>query len=112
MQLLANRYAVLGDYRGSTGFGLKFLNAGTNEWGVERRRIYSTRSSGPRRGVIKNGSRRWDGRAGLRPAAPEMRPEMFACGINGVGPADLATLFRSFQLLVNIMMRWRRRGAF
>ena len=35
VQLLANRgYAVLQvNYRGSTGFGLKFLNAGTGQWG-------------------------------------------------------------------------------
>ncbi len=41
-----------------------------------------------------------------------MRPDLFACGVDGVGPADLATLFRSFpSYWANIMVRWRRRGG-
>jgi dipeptidyl aminopeptidase/acylaminoacyl peptidase len=118
VQLLANRgYAVLQvNYRGSTGFGLKFLNAGTNEWGrgtqedlfdavkwaidqgtADPKRIAAMGRSGGGFGTL---------------LALEMRPEMFACGIDGVGPADLATLFRSFpSYWSNIMARWRRRGG-
>ena len=44
--------------------------------------------------------------------ALEMRPDLFACGVDGVGPGDLATLFRSFpSYWSNIMTRWRRRAG-
>ena len=117
VQLLANRgYAVLQvNYRGSTGFGLKFLNAGTNEWGRGTQEdlfdavkwAIDQGTADPKR-IAAMG---WSGGGFATLLALEMRPEMFACGIDGVGPADLATLFRSFpSYWSNIMTRWRRRG--
>ena len=118
VQLLANRgYAVLQvNYRGSTGYGLKFLNAGTNEWGrgtqedlfdavrwaidqgiVDRKRIAAMGWSGGGFGTL---------------LCLEMQPDLFACGVDGVGPADLATLYRSFpSYWSNITNRWRRGGG-
>jgi dipeptidyl aminopeptidase/acylaminoacyl peptidase len=118
VQLLANRgYAVLQvNYRGSTGFGLKFLNAGTNEWGRGTQEdlfdavkwAIDQGTADPKR-IAAMG---WSGGGFGTLLALEMRPEMFACGIDGVGPADLATLFRSFpSYWSNIMARWRRRGG-
>lgn len=44
--------------------------------------------------------------------ALEMKSDLFACGVDGVGPAELATLFRSFpSYWSNILTRWRRRGG-
>jgi dipeptidyl aminopeptidase/acylaminoacyl peptidase len=118
VQLLANRgYAVLQvNYRGSTGYGLKFLNAGTNEWGrgTQEDLFDATRwaiSQGiadPKR-IAAMG---WSGGGFATLLALEMQPEMFACGVDGVGPADLATLYRSFpSYWSNITNRWRRRGG-
>lgn len=118
VQLLANRgYAVLQvNYRGSTGFGLKFLNAGTNEWGRGTQEdlfdalqwAIDQKIADPKR-IAAMG---WSGGGFATLLALEMRPELFACGVDGVGPADLATLFRSFpDYWSNILMRWRRRGG-
>jgi len=118
VQLLTNRgYAVLQvNYRGSTGFGLKFLNAGTNEWGRGTQEdlfdavkwAIDQGTADPKR-IAAMG---WSGGGFATLLALEMRPELFACGIDGVGPADLATLFRSFpSYWSNIMTRWRRRGG-
>ena len=63
----------------------------------------------PKRIAAMGGSRRRFCHALL---ALEMRPDLFACGVDVVGPADLATLFRSFpSYWSNIMTRWRRRGG-
>jgi dipeptidyl aminopeptidase/acylaminoacyl peptidase len=118
VQLLANRgYAVLQvNYRGSTGFGLKFLNAGTNEWGRDTQEdlfdavqwTIDQKIADPKR-IAAMG---WSGGGFATLLALEMRPELFACGVDGVGPADLATLFRSFpSYWSNILTRWRRRGG-
>jgi dipeptidyl aminopeptidase/acylaminoacyl peptidase len=118
VQLLANRgYAVLQvNYRGSTGFGLKFLNAGTNEWGRGTQEdlfdavqwAISEGIADPKR-IAAMG---WSGGGFATLLALEMRPEMFACGVDGVGPAELATLYRSFpSYWSNITHRWRRRGG-
>jgi dipeptidyl aminopeptidase/acylaminoacyl peptidase len=118
VQLLANRgYAVLQvNYRGSTGFGLKFLNAGTNEWGRGTQEdLFDAVKWAIDQGTADSkriAAMGWSGGGFATLLALEMRPEMFACGIDGVGPADLATLFRSFpSYWSNIMTRWRRRGG-
>jgi dipeptidyl aminopeptidase/acylaminoacyl peptidase len=42
--------------------------------------------------------------------ALEMRPDLFACGVDEFGPADEAASFRSFpKYWSNIVARWRRR---
>jgi dipeptidyl aminopeptidase/acylaminoacyl peptidase len=118
VQFLANRgYAVLQvNYRGSTGFGLKLLNAGTGEWGRGTQQdlfdaVKWTLDQGiadPKR-IAAMG---WSGGGFATLLALEMKPDLFACGVDGVGPADLATLFRSFpSYWSNILTRWRRRGG-
>jgi len=118
VQLLANRgYAVLQvNYRGSTGFGLKFLNAGTNEWGrgTQEDLFDAVRWTIDQKSPIRNASQPWAGQAAGSPRSLRWRcdAELFACGVDGVGPADLATLFRSFpSYWSNILTRWRRRGG-
>ncbi len=118
VQLLANRgYAVLQvNYRGSTGFGLKFLNAGTNEWGRGTQEdlfdavqwAIDQKIADPKR-IAAMG---WSAGGFATLFALEMKSDLFACGVDGVGPAELATLFRSFpSYWSNILTRWRRRGG-
>ncbi|MGI8957457.1 MAG: alpha/beta hydrolase family protein [Chthoniobacterales bacterium] len=118
VQLLANRgYAVLQvNYRGSTGFGLKFLNAGTNEWGRGTQEdLFDAVKWSIDQGIAdprRIAAMGWSGGGFATLLSLEMRPEMFACGVDGVGPADLATLYRSFpSYWSNITARWRRRGG-
>jgi dipeptidyl aminopeptidase/acylaminoacyl peptidase len=41
-----------------------------------------------------------------------MRPDLFTCGVDAFGPADLAISFRSFpSYWSNIATRWRRRAG-
>jgi dipeptidyl aminopeptidase/acylaminoacyl peptidase len=118
VQLLANRgYAALQvNYRGSTGFGLKFLNAGTNEWGRGTQQdLFDAVKWAIDQGIAdpkRIAAMGWSGGGFATLLALEMRPDLFACGVDGVGPADLATLFRSFpSYWSNILTRWRRRGG-
>ena len=118
VQFLANRgYAVLQvNYRGSTGFGLAFLNAGTNQWGRGTQEdLFDAVKWTIDQGIVdpkRIASMGWSGGGFATLRALEMRPDLFACGVDGVGPGDLATLFRSFpNYWSNIMTRWRRRGG-
>lgn len=100
-QWLANRgYAVLQvNYRGSTGYGKAFLNAGNREWagkmhqdlidGVE----WLTKSgvADPKRVAIMGGS--YGGYATL--VGLTFTPETFACGVDIVGPSSIPTLIKS-----------------
>jgi len=100
-QWLANRgYAVLSvNFRGSTGFGKEFVNAGNMEWGrkmhddlidaiewavkegiADRKRI-----------AIMGGS--YGGYATL--AGMTFTPDKFACGVDIVGPSNLVTLLNT-----------------
>ena len=98
VQWLANRgYAVLQpNFRGSTGYGKRFLNAGNREWG---RKMHDDLIDGVewavREGVadrskvaIFGGS--YGGYATL--AGLAFTPEVFACGVDIVGPSNLQTL--------------------
>lgn len=100
-QWLANRgYAVLAvNYRGSTGFGKKFVNAGNGEWGNKMHddlidavnwaidQGITTRD----RVAIMGGS--YGGYATL--IGLTKTPETFACGVDIVGPSNLQTLLKS-----------------
>ncbi len=102
VQLLTNRgYAVLQiNYRGSTGYGKAFLNAAVNEWagamhddlvdGV--RWAVEEGIADPDRVGIYGGS--YGGYATL--VGLTFTPEVFACGVDYVGPSSLITLIGSF----------------
>ena len=100
-QWLANRgYAVLSiNYRGSTGFGKDFVNASNLEWG--RKMHYDlldgvnwavkNNITDPDKVCIMGGS--YGGYATL--VGLTMTPDIFACGIDVVGPSNLLTLIKS-----------------
>jgi dipeptidyl aminopeptidase/acylaminoacyl peptidase len=97
-QMLANRgYAVLSvNYRGSTGFGKKFLNAGNLQWGKKMHDdLLDAVAWAAQQGVtardsvcIMGGS--YGGYATL--AGLTMTPDVFRCGVDLVGPSNLMTL--------------------
>jgi dipeptidyl aminopeptidase/acylaminoacyl peptidase len=97
-QLLANRgYAVLSvNYRGSTGFGKKFLNAGNLQWGKAMHDdLIDAVAWATQQGVtakdtvcIMGGS--YGGYATL--VGLSMTPDAFRCGVDIVGPSNLLTL--------------------
>jgi len=100
-QWLANRgYAVLSvNFRGSTGFGKNFLNAGTREWYAKMQDDLNDAVAwavkqgyaDPKRVAIMGGS--YGGYATL--AGLTRDPELFACGVDIVGPSHIATLLKS-----------------
>ncbi|MGH7479717.1 MAG: S9 family peptidase [Candidatus Methylomirabilales bacterium] len=100
-QWLANRgYAVLSvNFRGSTGFGKVLINASTSEWGAKMHddlidAVHWAIQHGiadPQRVAIMGGS--YGGYATL--VGMTFTPEMFACGIDIVGPSNLVTLLES-----------------
>jgi Dipeptidyl aminopeptidases/acylaminoacyl-peptidases len=100
-QLFANRgyVAMSVNYRGSMGFGKRHLNAGNLEWGAKmhedvldalgwavRRGI-----ADPSRAAISGGS--YGGYETL--VGLSFSPEVFACGIDLVGPSSLVTLIET-----------------
>ena len=101
VQWLANRgYAVLQvNFRGSTGYGKDFLNAGNREWGGAMHNdlidavewLKSKGISDPNRIAIMGGS--YGGYATL--AGLTFTPDVFACGVDIVGPSNLITLINS-----------------
>jgi dipeptidyl aminopeptidase/acylaminoacyl peptidase len=100
-QLLANRgYAVLSvNFRGSTGFGKAFVNAGNLEWGAKMHDdLIDAVDWAVARGIaqkdkvaIMGGS--YGGYATL--AGLAFTPEVFACGVDIVGPSNLETLLET-----------------
>ncbi len=100
-QFLANRgYAVLQpNFRASTGYGKKFLNAGNNEWGQKMqedltagvRYLASQGIVDPKRVGIMGGS--YGGYAVL--AGLAFTPDVYAAGVSIVGPSNLITLLNS-----------------
>ncbi len=100
-QWLANRgYAVLSvNYRGSTGFGKNFVNAANLQWGrqmhddlIDAVEWAVAAGIAPRdRIAIMGGS--YGGYATL--AGLTFTPEVFACGVDIVGPSNLETLLES-----------------
>lgn len=100
-QWLASRgYAVLSvNYRASRGFGKKFLNAGDKEWAGKMhddlldavRWAVDGRVADPRKVAIMGGS--YGGYATL--TGLTFTPDVFACGVDIVGPSNLLTLLSS-----------------
>ncbi len=100
-QWLANRgYAVLSvNYRGSTGFGKAFVNAGNHEWaGKMHDDLLDAVQWSIRKGIadekrvaIMGGS--YGGYATL--VGLTFTPDVFACGVDIVGPSSLVTLLES-----------------
>lgn len=97
-QLLANRgYSVLSvNFRGSTGFGKKFLNAGNREWAAKMHDdlldavdwAVKEGVADEKRVAIMGGS--YGGYATL--VGLTFTPDVFACGVDIVGPSNLVTL--------------------
>jgi dipeptidyl aminopeptidase/acylaminoacyl peptidase len=96
-QWLSNRgYAVLSvNFRGSTGFGKSFLNAGNGEWYGKMQDDLNDAVewavgqgiADPSKVAIMGGS--YGGYATL--AGLTRDPELFACGVDVVGPSDIGT---------------------
>ncbi|MEM8614012.1 MAG: alpha/beta fold hydrolase [Cyanobacteria bacterium P01_H01_bin.105] len=101
-QFLANRgYGVLQpNFRGSTGYGKAFLNAGNNEWGTGAMQhdltdgvqyLIDEGIADPERVGIFGGS--YGGYAAL--AGLAFTPDIYAVGASAVGPSNLITLLNS-----------------
>jgi dipeptidyl aminopeptidase/acylaminoacyl peptidase len=116
LQFYANRgYAVLQvNYRGSTGLGIKYYNAGNGQLGRGMnedlydavRWAVAQGIADPKRIAIIGGS--MGGYATLR--AVTTHPEMFACAVSAVGPSDVKALISSFPpYWVAATDRWKRR---
>ena len=97
-QWLSNRgYAVLQpNFRGSTGYGKQYINAGDREWaGAMHTDLLDAKEWAVQRGIadpdkvcIMGGS--YGGYATL--AGLAFSPETFCCGVDIVGPSNLNTL--------------------
>ena len=100
-QFWANRgYAVLSpNFRASTGYGKKFLNAGNNEWGQKMqddltwgvKYLISTGVADPKRVGIIGGS--YGGYATL--AGVTFTPDLYSAAVAYVAPSNLQTLLQS-----------------
>jgi dipeptidyl aminopeptidase/acylaminoacyl peptidase len=100
-QWLANRgYAVLSvNFRGSTGFGKRFVNAGNKEWAAKMHDdLLDAVDWAVRQGIarrdrvcIMGGS--YGGYATL--VGLTFTPTAFACGVDIVGPSNLITLLNT-----------------
>jgi dipeptidyl aminopeptidase/acylaminoacyl peptidase len=100
-QWLANRgYAVMSvNYRGSTGFGKEFINAGNHEWaGKMHDDLIDAMEWAIKNGIaerdkvgIMGGS--YGGYATL--VGLTFTPETFACGVDIVGPSSIITLLNT-----------------
>ena len=97
-QFFANRgYAVLmPNFRGSTGYGKKFLNAGNGEWGTKMqddvtwgvKHLVAQGIADPARVGILGGS--YGGYAAL--AGVAFTPDLYRAAVDIVGPSNLLTL--------------------
>ncbi|MGA3042719.1 MAG: prolyl oligopeptidase family serine peptidase, partial [Bryobacteraceae bacterium] len=100
-QFFANRgYAVLEpNFRASTGYGKKFLNAGNRQWGDKMqddltwgaKYLAAKGIADPKRTGIVGGS--YGGYATL--AGVAFTPELYAAAVSIVGPSNLITLLDS-----------------
>jgi len=100
-QWLANRgyLSVQVNFRGSTGYGKDFVNAGDREWGARMHddlldavgHVVEKGYADPKRVAIYGGS--YGGYAALVGAA--FSSDVFACAVDIVGPSNLKTLIES-----------------
>ena len=100
-QFLANRgYAVLNpNFRGSTGYGKKFLDAGNGQWGDKMqdditwgvKHLIDQGIADPKRVAIMGGS--YGGYAAL--AGVTFTPDLYAAAVAIVAPSNLNTLLGS-----------------
>jgi dipeptidyl aminopeptidase/acylaminoacyl peptidase len=101
-QWMANRgYAVLQiNFRGSTGYGKSFLNAGNREWAGKMHTdlldgkawLVGKGIADPKKVAIYGGS--YGGYATL--VGLTFTPDEFCCGVDIVGPSNLLTLLKTF----------------
>lgn len=118
VQWLANRgYAVLQvNFRGSTGYGKEFLNAGNREWGGKMHDdlidgvnwIIKQGIANPKKVAIMGAS--YGGYATL--VGLTFTPNIFAAGVSIVGPSNLLTLLQSLPAYweSELAMFYRRVG--
>ena len=100
-QWLSSRgYAVLSvNYRGSTGFGKKFINAADKQWSAKMHEdlldavnwAVGQKIAEPSKVAIWGGS--YGGYSAL--VGLTFTPDTFACGVDIVGPSNLVTLLNS-----------------
>lgn len=100
-QFFANRgFAVLQpNFRGSTGYGKKFLNAGNGQWGQTMqddltwgvKHLVEKGIADPKKAAIMGGS--YGGYAAL--AGVAFTPDVYAAAVSIVGPSNLITLLDS-----------------
>jgi dipeptidyl aminopeptidase/acylaminoacyl peptidase len=100
-QWLANRgyLCIQVNYRGSTGYGKAFVNAGDRQWGAAMhddlidavRYVTGQGWADPKRVAIYGGS--YGGYAALVGAA--FTPDVFRCAVDVVGPSNLKTLIET-----------------
>ncbi len=117
IQFFANRgYAVLQvNFRGSSGFGKKFLNAGNGQWGVGMMQhditdaakwFIKNGTADPKRIAILGGS--YGGYAVL--AGLTFTPDLYTCGIDICGPSNVKTAVESMpEWWYLIKQRWLAR---
>lgn len=101
VQWLANRgYAVLQvNFRGSTGYGKAFLNAGDKQWGRAMQDditdavhwAINQKIANPSKIAIYGGS--YGGYAAL--AGATFTPDLYRCAVDIVGPSNLVTCLKS-----------------
>ncbi|WP_108786857.1 alpha/beta fold hydrolase [Erythrobacter sp. Alg231-14] len=97
-QMLANRgFAVLSvNFRGSTGFGKGFINAGNKQWGLAMHDDlidavdWAVDQGIAKRDAVAIMGGSYGGYATL--AGLAFTPDVFACGVDIVGPSNLETL--------------------
>ena len=117
VQWLANRgYAVLQvNFRGSTGFGKNFVNAGNGEWGKKMQDDITDAVkwaikkgiADPKRIAIMGGS--YGGYATL--AGVTFTPDLYTCGVDIVGPSNLKTLLETIPPYWSTFKKMKRRNT-
>ncbi len=101
VQWLANRgYAVLQvNFRGSTGFGKNFVNAGNREWGGKMHDDlldavnWAVEGNIARKDKVAIMGGSYGGYATL--VGLTFTPDVFACGVDIVGPSNIVTLLNT-----------------